>query len=323
MSALWAARFYVLAPQDMIGWVRAPRDADRVGPGHDCQPRPKFSVVVCPRAGPATTLRVTRLSKPASVRMVSQQRLSLLLGGGGVGKTATLSAIVAMARESGRTVHQIALSGHAALRMREATSYPARTIVGWLGRIEREEMKLEGRNLIIIDEASMLDLATFYVILRALTPSCRLLLVGDPAQLPPIGFGLTLHVLANDDPSPKVELTEVMRQAAESGIPGPARAVRDGWLPAFDRLDAIRGTGVLFVEVVDTILSLSSAMGGPTQVQVIGSVKGSTDRSDGAIRVINAAFHQAAKEDSPVLFERFSPGEPVISHARGQTLARP
>lgn len=98
--------------------------------------------------------------------------------------------------------------------MREATNYPARTIAGWLGRIEREELKLEGRNLIIVDEASMLDLATFYRIMRALTPSCRLLLVGDPAQLPPIGFGLTLHVLANDGSIPKVELTEVMRQAA-------------------------------------------------------------------------------------------------------------
>lgn len=261
-------------------------------------------------------LRLTETQR-AAVRMVSEQRLSLLLGGAGVGKTATLAAIVAMARDWGRTVHQIALSGRAALRMREATNHPARTIAGWLGRIEREEMKLEGHNLVIVDEASMLDLATLYRIIRALTPSCRLLLVGDPAQLPPIGFGLTLHVLAADSSIPKVELIEVMRQAAESGIPGPARAVREGRLPAFDDFDASRGTGVSFVacdraEIVDKVHSLLSAMGGPGQVQVIGSVKGTNDRSSGSIRAINAACHESAMRDAPVLFDRFCSGEPVI-----------
>jgi hypothetical protein len=60
------------------------------------------------------------------------------------------------------------------------------------------------------------------------------------------------------------------------------------------------------------VLSVQAAMGGPSQVQVIGPVKGITDRSSGAIRAIDAACHEGAKKDAPVLFDRFCPGEPVI-----------
>jgi exodeoxyribonuclease V alpha subunit len=130
--------------------------------------------------------------------------------------------------------------------------------------------------------------------------------VGDPAQRPPIGFGLTLHVLATDGSIPRVELTEVMRQAAVSGIPGPARAVLDGRLPAFDRFEASRGTGVSFV-----VLSLSSAMGGQARRRSSAQSKGPA--TDPAVRS-EPSMPPATKRPSkmPVLFDRFCPGEPVI-----------
>ena len=252
-----------------------------------------------------------------AVQMALGQPLALLMGGAGVGKTTVLSAIVTIASEMGRSIHQIALSGRAALRMREATGYASRTIAGWIDRVERGEIELDDEPFIILDEASMVDLPTCYRILRALQPGCRLLLVGDPAQLPPIGFGLILHSFERQTFIPRVELSEVMRQAAETGIPQAALDIRHGILPQLSRFDPAADHGVSFIDasrdrIVDVIMDLVSTMGGPDGAQIVGSIKGRGQKADGAILAINAEFHAAVASGWPVLFERFCPGEPVI-----------
>lgn len=252
-----------------------------------------------------------------AVQMALEQPLALLLGGAGVGKTTVLAAIVTIAEEAGRTVHQIALSGRAALRMREATGFPARTIAGWLHRVERGEILLEDEPLVIVDEASMVDLPTLYRILRALQPGCNLLLVGDPAQLPPIGFGLTFHSLERGNTVPRVELSEVMRQAAETGIPQAALDIRNGVVPQLDRFNPTIDRGVSFIDaprdrIADVVMDLVSTMGGLGSAQIVGSIKGRGQKTDGAILAINAEFHAAVATGRSVLFERFCPGEPVI-----------
>ena len=80
----------------------------------------------------------------------------------------------------------------------------------------------------------MLDLPTAFRLLRFLPEGARLLLVGDPAQLPPIGFGLVFHRLVQSPLVPLVELTEVHRQAAATGIPGIAASIRDHEVPAVE-----------------------------------------------------------------------------------------
>ncbi|WP_431201364.1 AAA family ATPase [Bradyrhizobium betae] len=106
---------------------------------------------------------------------------------------------------------------------------------------QKAKLKLDGLSritdstLVVVDEASMVDLPTFDKLAKRLRPGSRLLLVGDEAQLPPIGFGLVFHKLVGD-PSITSRLTQVHRQAAATGIPAAASAIRTGGLPDFSPL---------------------------------------------------------------------------------------
>ena len=88
-----------------------------------------------------------------------------------------------------------------------------------------KELVAAGVDVLVVDEASMLDLPTLWRILKVLGDA-NLLLVGDPAQLPPIGFGLTFHVFCQTERIPNVVLDRVLRQSDTSGIPSVAEAVR-------------------------------------------------------------------------------------------------
>jgi exodeoxyribonuclease V alpha subunit len=88
----------------------------------------------------------------------------------------------------------MALSGRAAMRLREVTGRPATTIAGFLQSARDKSIDLGLDPLIVIDEASMIDLSTIYRVVQSLKPGCRLLLVGDPGQLPPIGFGIVFQI---------------------------------------------------------------------------------------------------------------------------------
>jgi exodeoxyribonuclease V alpha subunit len=160
------------------------------------------------------------------VEMALYQPLSILTGGAGTGKTTVLQVIDRIADQVGVPVLQMALSGRAVQRMRETTGRPASTIAAFLREAERGRVDPESEPLVIIDESSMLDLPLMYSIVQALPVRARLLLVGDPYQLPPIGFGLVFQVLAVSPNVPKVELVEVHRQARSSGIPQIAREIR-------------------------------------------------------------------------------------------------
>lgn len=241
---------------------------------------------------------------------------SLLLGGAGVGKTTVLRAISDFAHAVGVAVHLMALSGRAALRITEATGRPARTIAGFLQRAEAGDLALDNEPLIVVDEASMVDLSSLYRIFHACPPGCRFLLVGDPGQLPPVSFGITLHALADSDLVPKVELIEVMRQAAETGIPAAAAAVRAGQVPDLRPYDPADGIGVSFrscprAEIVATVKEIAADLAGQSY-QLIGSIKGTGAEDDGGIRAINNALHAVYAHGHPRLPGDFAVGEPVI-----------
>ena len=166
--------------------------------------------------------------------------LSVLTGGAGTGKTTVLQVIHDIAEQIGVPVLQMALSGRAAQRLRGATGREASTIAAFLHAAARRLVDPAGEPLIIIDESSMLDLPLTYSIVRALPARARLLLVGDPYQLPPIGFGLIFHVLAASPSVPRVELVEIHRQARSSGIPQIAHEVRHGVAPQLAGLRRLR-----------------------------------------------------------------------------------
>ncbi|QCG98118.1 hypothetical protein E6C67_30985 [Azospirillum sp. TSA2s] len=249
-----------------------------------------------------------------AVHLALTSPLGLLVGSAGVGKTTVLKAICDLADKLNWPLHLIALSGRASRRMSEATKRPARTIAGFLGALSRGESHLDDEPLIVVDEASMVDLPTLFRLLRAAPPGCRFLFVGDPGQLPPIGPGRTLHDLVGCGLIPKVELTEVMRSSAETGIPQFSLAIREGRVPDLQAFDPALGVGVSFMpaaraQIVDAVLHVIAELG---PAQVVGSVWGEEARNDGGLHAINAAFHEIAARNKRVLVGSFVEGEPVI-----------
>jgi len=247
-----------------------------------------------------------------AVRLAASEDLACIIGGAGVGKTTVLRAIHLAATRLGFSgVCQMALSGRAAKRMAEATGEKAYTIAGFLLGVDSGNIDLTGEPLIIVDEASMLDLSHCFRIMRRMPPGARLLLVGDPAQLPPIGFGLTFHALVHEAMIPSVELTDIHRQAAETGIPQVSVDVREGVVPDLVEYTG-KGFGVSFIEAKDSmilerLLDVVHDFGGIQHCHVIGAVK----RGAAGINAINQEFHALVAGGRPDLYG-FAIGEPVI-----------
>lgn len=166
--------------------------------------------------------------------------VACITGGAGVGKTTILKAVLGVYsafKPKGASVHLLALSGRAAQRISRSTGYEAKTIAkhifdNWRGT----EPHADEHTLVVIDEASMIDLHTMYRLTKALPKSTRLLLVGDVAQLPPVGPGLIFHDLVKSG-IPTFNLYAVQRQAADSGIHRFATSVREGLKPQLPKLE--------------------------------------------------------------------------------------
>lgn len=245
----------------------------------------------------------------AAVLLPFEHQFCLLTGGAGVGKTTVLRVVRLLAHQQQLCVIQMALAGRAAQRMEEATQHPAMTIAKFLNATRSGNLEVTTDSLVIVDEASMLDLPTLYRILQHLPDRARLVLVGDAAQLPPIGFGLVFHRLVNNPIVPQVHLQTVHRQAVSSGIPLAAAVVRNHSIPNFVPFEG-KHSGVSFVdcspeEVVSRLWRISSDWAGEDW-QVLAAVK--AGRS--GIRFINSSFHAQIAGD--MLQGSFLLGEPVI-----------
>jgi exodeoxyribonuclease V alpha subunit len=168
--------------------------------------------------------------------------VTCISGGAGVGKTTILRAILGVYKAfntQGMEIHLMSLSGRAAQRISQSTGYPAKTIAKHVYDCMRasgsQAASQEDHALVIIDEASMVDLLTMYRLIGVLPNATRLLFVGDTAQLPPVGAGLIFHELVKSG-IPTFELTAVKRQAADSGIHKFATSVRGGDKPLLPKL---------------------------------------------------------------------------------------
>jgi exodeoxyribonuclease V alpha subunit len=252
-------------------------------------------------------------SQACAVRMALSNGVSILTGGAGVGKTTVLSAIHNACDMMGVKVIQMALSGRAAQRMREATGREAVTIAKYL-RLQTEAVpSTQSQVLVIIDEASMLDLPLAFSILRALPATARLLLVGDPYQLPPIGFGLVFQVLTGSKAVPRTELTRVHRQAETNGIPTVAQDIRHGVSPAIPTFTGI-APGVSFIEanrneVMNHLEYVIDEFRGCDDAQVLGITK----RGTSGVASVNALFHSRhTSKPQTSGRQNFAAGEPVI-----------
>lgn len=183
-----------------------------------------------------------------AISMAVRKPLCVISGGAGTGKTTVLTGVHKVLEKTFQTVYQMALSGRAAQRMRESTKRPSYTIAGFCLKVKTGKLEIPDNALFIVDEASMLDLPTMYRVLSYLPKGARLLLVGDPYQLPPIGFGLVFDVMVDSNKVPKVELKSVHRQTEESGIPAVATAIRNQHIPVLKNYDSSILSGVSFID---------------------------------------------------------------------------
>lgn len=162
-----------------------------------------------------------------AIQTAAANAFAVITGGAGVGKTTVLKGLYRIFDAAGVRVFQMALAGRAAKRMHEATGRPASTIAGFLRNTAEED--LEGPVVVVVDEAGMCDIITMYRLCELLPPRVRILLVGDPNQLMPVGPGLVLHALAKTPGIPVVELTVVKRYGGK--IAEAAQAIRIGVFP--------------------------------------------------------------------------------------------
>ena len=171
---------------------------------------------------------VTTLTHPVTV----------LTGGPGTGKTTALRALIETVELHGKRYSLASPTGRAAKRLSEATGRPASTIHRMLdysptrGFTQNEENPLE-IDLLVVDEASMLDLALANSLLKALEPGTHLLLVGDVDQLPSVGAGDVLRDLIASEIVPVIRLETIFRQAADSYIISNAHRINQGEYPEF------------------------------------------------------------------------------------------
>ncbi len=178
----------------------------------------------------------------AAIEFAVRSRVLVISGGPGTGKTTLVRGILAAIAEDGLRLALAAPTGRAARRLGESTGREARTLHRLLEAdpergFRRNRGRLLEAELVIVDEASMIDTQLMAALLDALPPAAALLLVGDVDQLPSIGPGQVLADVIAAAAVPVVRLTEIFRQAAESGIVRNAHRINHGQPPVFARAE--------------------------------------------------------------------------------------
>ncbi|TNM32898.1 SF1B family DNA helicase RecD2 [Streptomyces sedi] len=172
-----------------------------------------------------------------AVRLALTERVAVLTGGPGCGKSFTVRSVVELARAKGAKVVLAAPTGRAAKRLAELTGAEASTVHRLLelkpgGDAAYDRDRPLDADLVVVDEASMLDLLLANKLVKAVAPGAHLLLVGDVDQLPSVGAGEVLRdLLAPGGPVPAVRLTRIFRQAQQSGVVTNAHRINEGLPP--------------------------------------------------------------------------------------------
>ncbi len=174
-----------------------------------------------------------------AVRMALSNKVTVLTGGPGTGKTVTVRTVIAALEAMKRKYALCAPTGRAAKRLAEAADRPAKTVHRLLEYspqrgFQRNEAYPLGVDCLIVDEASMLDLLLTNRLLKAVESAAHVLFVGDVDQLPSVGAGDVLRDIIASDRVAVIRLTEIFRQAADSGIVVNAHRINRGEFPVLN-----------------------------------------------------------------------------------------
>lgn len=249
-----------------------------------------------------------------AVALAAQRQVMLLTGGPGTGKTTCLRGVLALFEAMGLETALAAPTGRAAKRLGELCDAEASTIhrlletgyephSGKLVFAKGEDDPLKA-DAVIVDETSMVDISLMAALLAALPNGCRLVLVGDPDQLPSVGPGNLFSDLIRSQVVPSVRLTEIFRQAAESAIIRNAHMVNSGQLPDLRRNDndffflGRRDSGLAVDTIVDLCRRrLPERMGIPAdQIQVLSPTRRRGTGTKALNQALQAALNPPLKE---------------------------
>jgi exodeoxyribonuclease V alpha subunit len=207
----------------------------------------------------------------SAVKSALENKLLVITGGPGTGKTTIIRAILKIVNHRGVKTLLAAPTGRAAKRMSEAAQHDAQTIHRLLefsmqhGGFQRNETNPLACDMLIIDEASMIDTVLMHHLLKAVPIHATLILVGDVNQLPSVGPGNVLNDIITSQRVPVVTLTEIFRQAKESRIIINAHRINSGLFPLLDPpLNGVDKSDFYFIEqenpekVLRTILELAA-----------------------------------------------------------------
>ncbi|WP_137989224.1 SF1B family DNA helicase RecD2 [Streptomyces vilmorinianum] len=249
-----------------------------------------------------------------AVRLALTRKVAVLTGGPGCGKSFTVRSIVELARAKRAKVVLAAPTGRAAKRLAELTGAEASTVHRLLelkpgGDAAYDRDRPLDADLVVVDEASMLDLLLANKLVKAVAPGAHLLLVGDVDQLPSVGAGEVLgDLLAPDSPVPAVRLTRIFRQAQQSGVVTNAHRINAGLPPVTTGLpdfflfaqDETEDAARVAVEVAARRIPARFGLDPRRDVQVLAPMH----RGPAGAGVLNGLLQQAVTPARPDLPEK-------------------
>ncbi len=248
------------------------------------------------------------------MRLALTKKVAVLTGGPGCGKSFTVRSIVELARAKRAKVVLAAPTGRAAKRLSELTGAEASTVHRLLelkpgGDAAYDRDRPLDADLVVVDEASMLDLLLANKLVKAVPPGAHLLFVGDVDQLPSVGAGEVLRDLLTDgSPVPAVRLTRVFRQAQQSGVVTNAHRINSGQHPLTDGLkdfflfveDDTEEAGRLTVDVAARRIPARFGLDPRRDVQVLAPMH----RGPAGAGTLNGLLQQAVTPARPDLPEK-------------------
>ncbi|MEU3045306.1 ATP-dependent RecD-like DNA helicase [Streptomyces sp. NPDC006984] len=249
-----------------------------------------------------------------AVKLALTSRVAVLTGGPGCGKSFTVRSIVELARAKKAAVLLAAPTGRAAKRLAELTGAEASTVHRLLelkpgGDAAFDRDRPLDADLIVVDEASMLDLLLANKLVKAVAMGAHLLLVGDVDQLPSVGAGEVLRdLLAEGGPVPSVRLTRIFRQARESGVVTNAHRINEGLPPVTTGLkdfflfvaEETEEAGRLAVDVAARRIPATFGLDARRDVQVLAPMH----RGPAGAGTLNGLLQQAITPARPDLPEK-------------------